>query len=433
MRYFCTYFDSNYLTRGLALHQSLMAHAGAFDLVVLCMDAPTEATLRKKALPNVRLLPIAELTAAYPRLAAAQSDRSQLEFYFTCAAWLLLHRLNTIPPGELLTYLDADLFFFSSPDAIFTEIGQASVAVSPHRFPASLAHLERYGKFNAGWVSFRRDAIGLACATDWAEKCATWCLNLHEPNRYANQKYVDNWPAQFPGTVSLAHPGANVAPWNIKHASIAASPAGVTINGRPLIFYHFHALTHLGGQLYDPYLDRYDAVLTPELRAHVYLPYLSALHAHESAGARPADLIPLVNADDPRGAVAMRHLVVRLQEAELDRAKRLESVENSLAATAQTIEYLRRVEQDRDRARAEHEQTIAYLRDVEKDSADRLVSIHNYQDKLKSAYADLDRNLTYLKLLEAEIAAHVKVSADKDAIIAQLAAGVNGKDAQGHR
>ena len=54
--------------------------------------------------------------------------------------------------------------------------------------------------------------VGLACAADWADKCAAWCFNQLEPDRYADQKYLDAWTGQFPGTVSLMHPGINAAP-----------------------------------------------------------------------------------------------------------------------------------------------------------------------------------------------------------------------------
>jgi len=455
MRHFCTYFDQHYLTRGLALHRSLVDHAGDFELVVLCMDEAVEKTLRQKALPRVRLLPVAELTRHYPALAAARADRSKLEFYFTCTAWLMRHLLPQLPKGELLTYLDADLYFFCSPAPVYAEIGAASVAITPHRFPASLAHLERYGRFNVGWVSLRHDATGLACAADWAEKCAAWCFNQLEAERYADQKYLDAWSEQFPGTVSLLHPGINAAPWNVKDCTFTGGAPGVRINGQPLIFYHFHALVHLGRQLYDPSLHKYDAVLSPGLREYVYHPYLGFLTEAPGTAGEVPELLPLTRADDPRSGLAVDHLIKRLQASELDRAIRLLAVQEAQAATKQTVDYLRIVEQDRDQARAdqeqtigflkaveqdsadrlasiqfhqdklkaayaEQEQTVAYLRSVEKDSADRLASIQFYQDKLKAAYADLERNVAYLKTLETEIAAHVKVGAEKDALIASL-------------
>ena len=51
---------------------------------------------------------------------------------------------------------------------------------------------------------------------------------------------------------------------------------------------------------------------------------------------------------------------------------------------------------------------------------DRLAAIHFYQDKLKQAYADHEHNVAYIEKLHAEIAAHVKIDAEKDALIANL-------------
>ncbi|MDP2136963.1 MAG: hypothetical protein Q8J74_03835 [Candidatus Didemnitutus sp.] len=419
MRHYCTYFDGNYLTRGLALHQSLMRHAGSFELTVLCMDKAAETALRKKALPGVRLLPLAELVAQYPELDAARGNRTNLEFYFTCTSWLMQHLLPGIPAGELLTYLDADLYFFASPEKIHDEIGSAPIAITPHRFPLSLAHLERYGKFNVGWVSLRNNATGMACAKDWGEKCADWCFNLLEDDRYADQKYLDAWESRFPGTISITNPGVNAAPWNIKECAVTSKGDAVHIGPHALIFYHFHALVHLGRQLYDPGLHRYDSPLTPGLRDLVYQPYLRQLQGDADPEETP-ELLPPARADDPRSGLAIAHLLQHLQASELDRAQRLSSIEENMSATKQTIDYLKKVEADRDKARAALDDTVAYLKSVERDSAARLESIHVLQDKLKSAYADHEHNVAYIARIHAELAAHVSVIEGKDAIIATL-------------
>ena len=423
MRHYCTYFDLNYLPRGVALYRSLQAQGGDFRLLVLCMDAATETRLRELALPGVSLLPVAELCRRHSALAAAQGTRSRLEFYFTCTSWLMADQLPRLPAGELLTYLDADLYFFGSPESVYTQIGLASVAITPHRFPSSLAHLERYGRYNVGWVSLRHDTTGLACAEDWAEKCAEWCYNQLELDRYADQKYLDAWSGRFPGLVSLDAPGVNAAPWNVKDRVFAAGHAGITIDGQPLVFYHFHALVHLGRQLYDPSLHKYDATLSEGLRQLVYQPYLQALlAAGEPTDGSVPELIPPSDPSDPRSGLALPHLLEKLQASELDRAVRLTAIEEARAATQKSLDYLRLVERDRDQARADQEQTVAFLRSVEKDSAERLAAINFYQEKLRTAYEDLERNVKYLKTLEAEIQAHIKVGADKDAIIADLAA-----------
>lgn len=81
------------------------------------------------------------------------------------------------------------------------------------------------------------------------------------------------------------------------------------------------------------------------------------------------------------------------------------------------VERLNKIIEER---QAALKQTEAYLKQVEEDRDRRLESIAFYQDKLKTAYSDLDRNVTYLKTLEAEIAAHVSVAAERDNLVTRL-------------
>ena len=441
MRFFCTAFHSDNRAHGLALHRSLLEHAGEFELVILCLDARVETTLRAQAPARVRLLPLAELVAAHPRLAAAPGDRNEAEFHATCTPWLMHHLLPRLPAGELLTFLEPRLFFFASPEPAFAEIGAASVAITPHRFPSSLSHLERYGRFNAGWVSLRHDATGLACAADWAGKSADWCFEVVEPSRFSHQKYLDAWPERFPGTVCLSHPGVNAAPWNVRGATVTTGKPGPRINRQPLVCYHFHALVHLGRQLYDPGLHRFDAAMAPALRTQVYRPYLRLLQGDADAGETP-DVLPPARADDPRGGPALVHLLAQLRGSELDRGARLQAIERTRqaaqqaiedarasarearSATKQTIAYLREVEKDRaeqiQQLNAALKKTLDYLKQVEADSADRLASIQFYQEKLKSAYADHEHNVAYMKRCEAELQAHAQMAEQRNAILADL-------------
>jgi GT2 family glycosyltransferase len=444
MRYYCTLFDSDHLSRGLALYQSLQTHGGDFELHVLCLDEPVAAALRKEGLARIRLLPVAELTKAHPALAAARKDRTAREFAATCQPWLLRHLLPRMPAGELLTFLDAGVFFFHSPEPLFEEIGTASVVLSPFRFPTSVSYLEAYGRCSPGWVSLRHDETGLACATAWAAECAEWCFEILEPERYSNQKYLDRWAARWPGVASLAHAGAHVAPWNVRDHAITADAAGPRIGAVPVIFYHFHALAHLDRQLYTAGLEKYDAVLTPGLRDLIYLPYLQLLRG---AAAETPDLLPPARPDDPRLASAFPRVLELLRAAEVDRGASLLAIAKNRLATTEALAEARRevaeskatakrtwdrmqaAEQERlaaEKAAAKShalaEKAAAYVADVDKDRAAQLESIAFYQDKLKTAYADLERNVAYLKTLEAEIQAHVAVAAERDGQVAALSA-----------
>ena len=56
-RYYCTYFDKNYLVRGLGLIESLNRHEKKdFQISVVCLDELTRTILNKLNLPNFSLI-----------------------------------------------------------------------------------------------------------------------------------------------------------------------------------------------------------------------------------------------------------------------------------------------------------------------------------------------------------------------------------------
>ena len=66
-----------------------------------------------------------------------------------------------------ITYLDADLLFYSSPNKIFKEIDNSSIAIIEHRFSPPFKNLEINGRFCVEWNSFRRDKEGMECLENW--------------------------------------------------------------------------------------------------------------------------------------------------------------------------------------------------------------------------------------------------------------------------
>ena len=293
MHHFCTYFDGRFVLRALALHRSLCRHVPRFTLHALCFDDEAYDFVAALNDPTFRPIALRELESALPALRQAKVNRNPVEYYFTCTPALPLYLLDQDRDIPAVTYLDADLYFFGDPTPIFAELGTGSVAIISHRYPPHLKHFECYGRFNVGWLTFRNDAPGRACLQRWHEQCLEWCYEQVEETRFADQKYLDAWPRNHAGVVELQHPGANLAPWNIANYTLEHRDGRVHVDGRPLVFFHFHRLKPVRPYLYDPGLKHYGASADATVIRRIYAPYLRELR--DLAG-----LYPRVQSGNPR-------------------------------------------------------------------------------------------------------------------------------------
>jgi len=277
MYYFCTYFDRHYLARGLALYQSLRGHCPSFRLWVLCMDRESHSALSRLGLSDVCLIALEDFEKGDEELLRAKENRSRVEYYFTCTPSLPLFIFKSYPEVDMITYLDADLFFFADPLALYKEIADHSIAIIEHRFPSYLLGNRKYGIYNVGWVSFRRDERAFSCLRWWREQCIEWCYDRLEEGRFADQKYLDDWPDRFPGVAVLRHKGANLAPWNLANYTIETDGERVLVDGQPLLFFHYHGFKQLRNWLYDPNLAAYKVRPSKAVLRSVFAPYIAVL------------------------------------------------------------------------------------------------------------------------------------------------------------
>lgn len=281
-RTFCTYFDHRYISRGIALYHSLVRTCPDFTLWVLALTKEAQDILEKVDLKNMRVVSLDCLEQHDPDLRAARPTRSLIEYYFTCSPCLPRYLLDLHPDIDSVTYLDSDLFFFSSPDPIFKELESSSVGITPHRFTESSARSHgRFGRYNVGWLTFRRDEPGLACLNWWRLRCLEWCYDRPENDRYADQKYLEQFEGLFQGVHAIENAGSNVAPWNVGGHNFAHDSTSVTVDGSRLIFFHFQGLRSLTMTLFDSNLGSYGTRLSPVLRERIFLPYIRALQDAE--------------------------------------------------------------------------------------------------------------------------------------------------------
>lgn len=314
-RIYCTYFDHNYLSRGLALYHSLQRHAPGSRLWVLCLSEACHSALVALNLPDLVPCSLADFEAADTAVAATRASRSTVEYYFTCSPAWMLFVLDREPGAEWVTYLDGDLYFFAAPDAIYGELEDASVAIIPHRFTAQIERMRKFGTYNVGWVGMRNDRDGRAVIEWWRQKCIEWCHDYVDGGRFADQGYLDAFPTLSPRVKIVEHVGANLAPWNIGNYRIAVVDGEVRIDGKsPLIFFHFQGLRKDLGFFFFNSHRRYRAPFPAAVRRYIYKPYVDELLTIDEKLAALPELTP--------GRPHRRAVSVDLKQALIGTARR---------------------------------------------------------------------------------------------------------------
>jgi len=254
MLHFCTYFDSNYLSRGLALYFSLTRHcASPFTLWILCFDDVAYQTLKELALSNIRLIRLNEFEEDDKELLSIKSERTAVEYYWTCTPSLPLYIFNNNKNVDAVAYLDADLFFYSDPKYLYEKFDGYSILIIGHRYSPKHQHLaETSGMYNVGALLFRKDDNGIDCLVWWRQCCIEWCYNRSEEGKFGDQKYLDDWPKRYKGVLVLNNKGVNLAPWNISQYHFFIRRNQPYVDEDRVIFYHYHAFRRVSKRIIEP-------------------------------------------------------------------------------------------------------------------------------------------------------------------------------------
>lgn len=251
----CTVVDAGFLARAVALYRSLLASGVEFRLRILCMDELTEQVLERLALAHVETLPIEELEVLDPALVEARSSRSLPEYCWTLKPSLVLHVLEREPELDHVAYVDADHLFWADPTPVFDALDGGTVVVVPQRTANDDA-----GRFNAGFILFRRSEPTLELLRWWRERCLEWSFAGvgGGSRRFGDQGYLTEWPERFPDVRITSHPGAGLAPWNSANHKLGERSGRVLVDGLPLLFYHHQSL-----RLYEGLVGLHRARLLP--------------------------------------------------------------------------------------------------------------------------------------------------------------------------
>lgn len=245
---YCTYFNSGYLSRGIVLIRSMLEHVPGFALEVLCFDDETFSFLSRQAFLGVIPVRLSDFEARHPELLAVKPARTRGEYFFTCTSCWTLDVAERNPAVDMVTYLDADMRFYASPDRALDMMSGKDVMVCEHK--PGFAN-EESGRFNVGWISFRLSDVGLSCLRKWKDQCIEWCYDRAEDGKYADQKYLDGWPVDLGDKLVVAPRTVDLGPWGLDSGEIGIKDGAPTLNGDPIVLYHFQGLWIVDSRYYE--------------------------------------------------------------------------------------------------------------------------------------------------------------------------------------
>ena len=276
---FCTLFDSNYLTRGLALYESLSKVSRSFHLYVVTFDKNSYDYLAKAKLPNLTALSLSEFEDQ--ELLRIKPSRSAAEYCWTCTPSVILYCIKRFNL-ESCTYIDADMIFFADPKVLLDEMGDNSILLTEHRYTKE--YDQPNGVYCVQFLCFKNDERGLQALTWWRERCLEWCYARLEDGKFGDQKYLDDWLTRFPGVHVLNHLGGGVAPWNVQQYRITnTNPLTMkeVSSGTefPVIFFHYHGLKFYTNNVVSCSGSMYR--LSEEVKQNLYFPYIEKLQQIE--------------------------------------------------------------------------------------------------------------------------------------------------------
>lgn len=288
-RHFCTTAHAAYLPRLQVLHESMRRHCGDFILHVLAEGAEVERWAR--AQPDVSCTPVDLFLDDHPAIrqdALPGPPRNGNELACTWRWWFVRDLLAGAAAAVLL--VDADLMFWSSPEPVFEEIGDARVAVLPHGFAPAAAGLPGvtieshgcYGTFNGGfsyWADVgaaqRMAALARTCSRadyyTWPNGRVTW----------GDQGGLSIIEEEF-GAHVIRHHGAAPGPWCIHAQKLEVIDGVIHFGGLPIVSFHYHGIHRVTGGGLLPSYPEY--AITAEQERALYGPYYAALERAGSDG-----------------------------------------------------------------------------------------------------------------------------------------------------
>jgi hypothetical protein len=249
-------------------------------IMVVCHDQVTHDNISRLELDNMIVIKLEVLELEYPLLAKAKENRIPIEYLY-CLTPFVISLAQSFFPDEVIVYVDADIYFFSSPHRVLQLFSDRfDVAIVPHRFRAQDSYLEKYGKFNVGWLAFRNNKNAGVVLHWWRQSCLESTSLQSSEFVFGDQKYLDQFAHLFENVLVIEDLGHNLAPWNCNNVQFNSS-GKIEYDGAEVMYFHFSGLRIFKGITRLGYAG-YSWRPSRSMQNHIYKPYRNSIAYFES-------------------------------------------------------------------------------------------------------------------------------------------------------
>jgi len=243
-----TSITSNYIPKARVLANSVKRQL-PFSRFTLVVSDHTPSSFPHAVEPFDAILYLEDLGIPNLRSWAFQHSRVELS---TAVKGFALARLLGQPDSSSVLYFDPDIVILAALDGLVEHFKNASILLTPHLTEPELT-MEgildnevcalQHGIYNLGFIGVTPSAEGIRFAKWWRERLTHFCRDDIPGGLFTDQRWIDFVPAYFDDVAILRDPTYNVCTWNLSHRKVEGTlETGLTVNGRPIVFYHFSGL-----------------------------------------------------------------------------------------------------------------------------------------------------------------------------------------------
>ncbi len=191
---------------------------------------------------------------------------------------------------DKVIYFDPDIRVYRPLDEMLGLLESHDILLTPHltgpindgKHPDEVTFLQS-GTYNLGYIGLKNAPSARSLATWWQDRLMYDCVVDIPRGIFVDQKWMNLAPSLFANVHICRQPGWNTAYWNLDHRDVQDGNGGITVNGEPLLFFHFSGISP-DAKIFSKHQNRFQMSDLNTTVQRLATDYCAALHTNGATG-----------------------------------------------------------------------------------------------------------------------------------------------------